>query len=136
MKLDERMLRMLRETETIATVGFSTKPYKPSHYVPRYMMEQGYRVIPVHPEADEILGEKSYTNLRDIPEEVDLVQLFRPSDQVPPHVDEAVEIGADFIWMQLGINHKEAAARARQAGLEVIEDRCMMVEHRRLRSEI
>lgn len=136
MKLEEKMIKMLRETNVIATVGFSTKPHKPSHYVPRYMIEQGYKVIPVHPKADEILGEKAYPTLLDVPEEVDMVQLFRPSSQVPPHVDEAIEINADFIWMQLGISHKEAAAKARQAGLEVVQDRCLMVEHRRLQDKI
>ena len=136
MKLEEQIIKMLQGTEVIATVGFSTKPHKPSHYVPRYLMEQGYKVIPVHPEADDILGEKAYPTLKEVPDEVDLVQLFRPSAEVPPHVEEAIEVGADFIWMQLGIRNKEAAARAREAGLEVIQDRCLMVDHRNLKSKL
>lgn len=136
MKLDELMLTMLKQTKVIATVGFSKHAYKPSHYVPRYLMEQGYTVIPVNPYAEEILGEKSYPSLREIPVAVDMVQLFRPSDEVTPHVAEAIEIGAQFIWMQLGIKNKEAAAKARQAGIAVIQDRCLLVEHRRLQEAL
>lgn len=130
------MVKMLRETEVIATIGFSSKAYKPSHYVPRYMLEQGYQVIPVNPNADEILEQKAYPQLEEVPVAVDMVQIFRPSEQVPPFVDEAIAKGAKFLWLQLGIRHKEAAAKARQAGLEVIMDRCLMVEHRRLKSQL
>lgn len=136
MSLEERMLHMLRETKTIATVGFSTSPHKPSHYVPRYLMEHGYEVVPVNPNAEEILGEKAYPLLEEVPGEVDMVQLFRPSDEVGSHVEQAIEMGAKFLWMQLGIRNKEAAARARDAGLEVVQDRCLMVEHRRLRDQL
>ena len=136
MSLEERMLHMLRETKTIATVGFSSSPHKPSHYVPRYLMEHGYKVVPVNPNAEEILGEKAYPLLEEVPGEVDMVQLFRPSDEVGPHVEQAIEMGAKFLWMQLGIRNKEAAARARDAGLEVVQDRCLMVEHRRLRDQL
>ncbi|MGA9532386.1 MAG: CoA-binding protein [Anaerolineales bacterium] len=129
---DAQLRRILQETDTIATVGFSTHRGKPSHYVPSYMMGHGYRVIPVNPNADEILGQKAYSTLADITEPIDLVQLFRPSDQVGPHVEAAIEAGARFIWMQQGIVNQEAADRARQAGLEVVMDRCMMVEHQRL----
>ena len=130
------IVKMLRETKAIATVGFSTKAHKPSHYVPRYLLEEGYQVIPVNPNADEILGQKAYPTLEQVPMEVDMVQLFRPSDQVAPHVDEAIEMGAKFIWMQLGIKNKEVAAKAREAGLEVIQNRCLMVDHRRLKSQL
>ncbi|MFP3852990.1 MAG: CoA-binding protein [Anaerolineales bacterium] len=136
MNLEDRIQHILRETKTIATVGFSSSPHKPSHYVPRYLMEHGYRVIPVNPNADEILGEKAYPSLAEVPEEVDMVQLFRPSDEVAPHVEQAIEMGARFLWLQLGIRNEEAAAVAREAGLEVIQDRCMMVDHRRIRSQL
>ena len=122
--------RILEQTETIATVGFSRSPEKEAHKVPRYLMDHGYRVIPVNPGADEILGQKAYPDLKLIPEPVDLVQIFRPSDQVMPHVKGAIEIGADAIWMQLGIANEEAASLAREAGLTVVMDLCMRVEHR------
>lgn len=128
--------RILEEVETIATVGFSRKPAKQAHQVPRYLMDHGYRVIPVNPNADEILGQKAYPDLRSLPEPVDLVQLFRPSDQVSPHVEAAIEIGAKYIWMQQGIAHAEAAETARQAGLEVVMDRCMKVEHQLMASRL
>lgn len=133
MALTELMVRIFEQTQTIAAVGFSRRPHKPSHYVPRYLMEHGYRVIPVHPAAQSILGEQAYPLLTDVPDPVDLVQLFRPSAEVGPHVDMAIELGASFIWMQLGIRDPEAAKRARDAGLEVVMDSCMMVEHRRWR---
>jgi predicted CoA-binding protein len=126
------MKRIISESKRVATVGFSTDPAKPSHTVPRYMLEAGYEVIPVHPKADEILGQKVYRNLRDIPGEVDLVQLFRPSHKVMPHVAEAIEIGARFVWMQQGIANEEAAELARRQGIEVVMDRCFRTEHRRL----
>lgn len=122
--------RILQQTETIATVGFSRSPEKEAQKVPRYLMDHGYQVIPVNPNADSILGQKAYPDLVSVPEPVDLVQLFRPSDQVMPHVEQAIEIGADAIWMQLGIANEEAAALAREAGLSVVMDRCMRVEHR------
>jgi predicted CoA-binding protein len=123
---------MLTAYKTIATVGFSSNPRKPSHYVPRYMMAHGYRVIPVNPHADRILGQPSYPSLAKVPVPVDIVQLFRPSSEVGPLVDAAIEIGAKAVWMQLGIVDEAAARRARQSGLDVVMDRCMMVEHRRL----
>lgn len=128
----DRLRRILKETRTIATVGFSRHPHKPSHSVPRYLMHHGYRVIPVNPGADEILGEKAYPSVDEVPVPIDLVQIFRPSDQVGPHVEAAIEAGAKFIWMQQGIVNQQAAERARAAGLEVVMDRCMMVDHRRL----
>jgi predicted CoA-binding protein len=132
MEGDAELRRILQDTETIATVGFSTHPWKPSHYVPSYLMSHGYRVIPVNPGADEILGQKSYAALADIPEPIDMVQLFRPSDQVGPYVDAAIAAGARYVWMQQGIVNREAAERARAAGLEVVMNRCMMVDHKRL----
>lgn len=129
--MDELVEKILEETETIAVVGMSSRRSRAGYYVPAYLQRQGYRIIPVNPYEDEILGEKVYPELEAVPEPVDLVLLFRRSDQVPPHVEEAIAIGADAVWMQSGIVNEAAAARARAAGLDVVMDRCMMVEHRR-----
>ena len=124
--------RQLTQAETIAVVGMSPKPDRPSHYVARYLMENGYKIIPVNPAADEILGMKSYPNLKSVPERIDLVDIFRRSSQVPPIVDDALEIGARFIWMQDGVRHEESAAKARSRGVSVVMDNCTMREHQRL----
>jgi predicted CoA-binding protein len=125
----DRVLRILKSVHTLAVVGMSTNPDKEAHTVPAYLMEHGYRVIPVNPNAAEILGLKSYTHLGEVPEPVDLVLIFRPSPDVPPIVDEAIRIGARVIWMQLGIAHEQAAEAARRAGLEVVMDRCIRTSH-------
>jgi len=129
--MDELVERILEETETIAVVGMSSRRSRAGYYVPAYLQRQGYRIIPVNPYEEEILGEKVYPELEAVPEPVDLVLLFRRSDQVPPHVEEAIAIGADAVWMQSGIINEAAAQKARAAGLDVVMDRCMMVEHRR-----
>ena len=98
----------------------------------KYLQDQGYRIVPVNPRADTILGEKSYPDLASIPEKVDVVDIFRRSDDVPPVVDQAIDIGAKAVWMQLGIVNEDAAVKAREAGLGVVMDRCMLVEHRNL----
>lgn len=130
---DETIERLLRTAETIAVVGLSSQQTRPGYYVPAYLQRQGYRIIPVNPNLDEALGEQAYASLRDIPEsiDVDIVQLFRRPEKVPPSVEEAIEIGARAVWMQSGIVNREAAERARAAGLDVVMDACMMVEHRR-----
>ncbi len=125
---------ILEKSKVIAVVGLSPKPHRDSHEVARYMQDNGYRIIPVYPRADSILGEKVYPDLKSIPEKVDVVDIFRKSQDVPPVVDEAIEIGAKAVWMQLGIVHEGAAAKAREAGLGVVMDRCMLVEHRNLAS--
>jgi predicted CoA-binding protein len=127
----EAIEKILTETRTIAVVGLSSRSQRAGYYVPAYLQEQGYRIIPVNPYLDRALGEKAYPNLETVPEPVDLVLLFRRSEYVPPLVEEAIEIGAQAIWMQLGIRHEEAAAKAEQAGLDVVMDACMLVEHRR-----
>ena len=129
--INTTMEKIMQETETIAVVGLSSRPSRAGHYVPAYLQQQGYRIIPVNPYLDEILGEKVYASLGDIPHPVDLVLIFQRSENVPPFVDEAIEIGAKAVWMQLGIAHDAAAAKARTAGLDVVEDACMMVEHRK-----
>ena len=123
--------RILKESRTVAVVGMSPRPDRPSHYVAKYLLESGYDIIPVNPQVDEVLGLKSYPNLSSIPRHVDLVDIFRRSIQVPPIVDEAIEIGAQFVWMQDGVIHEEAAAKAREAGATVVMDNCTLREHSR-----
>lgn len=112
----------LTNSKTIAVVGLSPRPERPSHYVAKYLQEQGYRVIPVNPQLDNVLGEKCYPNLKSIPESVDMVDVFRRSSLVGPIVDEAIEIGAKYIWMQDGVIDEQAAERAESAGLGVVMD--------------
>ena len=122
---------ILEESKTVAVVGLSPREERDSHRVAKYLQSQGYRIIPVNPNADEILGERSYPDLASIPEPIDVVDVFRGSEAVPEIVEEAIQVGAKTVWMQQGVIHEEAAARAREAGLRVVMDRCMMVEHRR-----
>jgi len=122
---------ILTKYRTIGVVGCSKDPAKDAHTVPAYMQAHGYRVIPVNPTATEILGERAYPNLSAVPEPYEIVNIFRPSDQVEPIVDEAIRAGkATVIWMQTGIVNEAAAAKARAAGMVVVMDRCMRTEHR------
>ena len=132
---------ILEKAKTIAVVGLSKEPEKDSHKVSAYLQQHGYRIIPVNPFADEVLGEKSYRSLLDIPVEIqktiDIVDVFRRSEDVPPIVEQAIQlkgkVGRPFVvWMQLGIVNEEAALAARKAGLVVVMDKCLMVEHHRL----
>ena len=127
----DKIQRILTESRTVAVVGMSPRPDRPSHYVAKYLMDNGYHIIPVNPQIDEVLGLRSYPDLTSIPCQVDLVDIFRRSNQVPPIVDEAIETGARFIWMQDGVIHEGAAARARAAGLPVVMDNCTLREHSR-----
>lgn len=132
----ERLPYILTHCRTIAVVGLSPKPHRASFDVARYMQGQGYRIIPVNPNATEVLGEKAYASLTEAAqhEHIDLVNCFRNSEDIPPIVDEAIAIGAKAIWMQLGIRHPAAAAQAEAAGLLVVQDHCLMVDHRVLKS--
>ncbi len=130
----EDIQEILATSKTIAVVGLSNKPYRPSYGVAAYLQDEGYKVIPVNPTIIEVLGEKAYPSLRDIPERVDVVQIFRRAEAVPPIVDDAMAIGAKVVWMQLGIVNEEAAARAKAAGLKVVMDACMATTHRSLRA--
>ena len=132
MNNDQMMKEILLSAKTIASVGLSGNQQKESFWIASYLKEQGYRVIPVNPTATEILGEKAYPDLSSVPEKVDIVQVFRKPEDVPPVVDEAIKIGAKVVWMQEGIVHEEAAQKARDAGLQVIMDACMRGTHRRL----
>lgn len=123
---------LLRNAHTIAVVGLSGKRFRPSYGVSEYMQSAGYRIIPVNPNERQVLGETSYASLDEVPEPVDIVDIFRRSEFVPEIVEAAIRKGARAIWMQEGVIHERAAERARQAGLEVIMDRCILKEHRRL----
>ena len=129
---DIQIKSLLAESTNIAVVGLSPKSQRPSNLVARYLIDKGYRVIPVNPGHGEILGLTCYPDLDAIPESVDVVDIFRKSSEVAPIVDQAVDIGARAIWMQLGIINEEAAKRAISAGLRVVMDRCIKVEHSRL----
>jgi predicted CoA-binding protein len=124
--------RLLTETRTWAVVGCSPSPDRDSHRIARLLQRHGMRVIPVNPAVQTILGERSYPSLSEIPEPVDVVDIFRRADQAGVHVDEAIEIGAAAVWMQLGVIDETAAARARAAGLDVVMDRCPAIELPRL----
>jgi len=128
------MEKIMAQAKTIAVVGFSSKPTKAGYYVPAYLKEQGYRIIPVNPMLKEGLGETAVPTLTDINEPIDLVLLFQRSENVPPFVDQAIAIGAKAVWMQLGIANEAAAEKAKAAGLDVVQDACMLVEHRRWRA--
>lgn len=129
---DRTVIReILSETRVIAVVGLSSRPERAGYYVPAYLKGQGYRVIPVNPYLESALSERSYPDLLSVPIPIDLVLLFRKSDAVLPFVDQAIEIGARAVWMQLGIVNYEAANKAFHAGIKVVMDACMLIEHRR-----
>jgi uncharacterized protein len=123
---------LLHKSKTIAVVGLSGNPMRPSFGVSEYMQREGYRIIPVNPQETEILGEKSYARLEDIPEHVDIVDVFRRPEFVPDIVESAIRIGADALWLQEDVVHEEGAERARAAGLAVVMDKCLLKEHRRM----
>jgi hypothetical protein len=124
--------RILKECRVLAVVGLSAQWHRPSFFAAKYMLEHGYRVIPVNPQYPEVLGQKCYASLRDIPEKVDLVDVFRKTADVLPVARDAVAIGAKVLWQQIGVKNEEAAALARAAGLETVMDRCVKIEHARL----
>jgi predicted CoA-binding protein len=127
-------LREILDYETIAVVGCSTTAGKAAHEIPAYMQRHGYRIVPINPFADEILDETAYDSVTDVPDEIDIVDVFRPSEEVAGIVDEVLERDdAKVIWTQLGIKDDEAAQRAEAAGIDVVQDRCLKVEHGRLR---
>ncbi len=123
--------RLLAESKTIAVVGLSSDVYRASYGVSAYMQEQGYRIIPVNPNESEVLGERAYPDLASVPVPVDIVDVFRRSEFVPEVMQDAIRIGAKAVWMQEGVEHAEAAAQGRAAGLIVVENRCILREHRR-----
>ena len=122
---------ILKKCKTIAVVGLSSNPMRPSHEVTEYMQRAGYRIIPVNPNETEVFGEKSYARLEDVPGKIDLVNIFRRPEEVMPVVESAIRIGVPVVWMQLGIENEEAAKKALAAGLVVVEDACILIEHRK-----
>jgi predicted CoA-binding protein len=126
---------ILKNYKTIAVVGLSSNPRRPSFGVAQYMQSAGYRIIPVNPNETEVLGEKCYPRLEDVPksQRIEIVDIFRRAENIPPVVDSSIVIGAKVIWMQLGIDNQNAAAQARAAGLFVVEDACILIEHRHRR---
>jgi predicted CoA-binding protein len=127
-----RVAAILGEARTIVVVGLSARRFRPSHGVAEYLQRAGYRIIPVNPKIAEVLGERSYASLDEVPEPVDIVDIFRRPEHVPAIVEAAIRKGAKTIWMQEGVVHEEAARRAESAGLAVIMDRCILKEHKRL----
>jgi uncharacterized protein len=128
----DEQIKKIYALKNIAVVGMSKNPEKAAHYVPKYLAEQGYNIVPVNPTSDEILGKKCYPSLLDVPVQIDIVDVFRPSDQVKPVVEEAVKIKPRVIWLQEGIHDPEAESLAKKEGIDVIFNRCMLAEHQRL----
>ena len=128
----DEIKNILERSKKIAIVGLSPKEERDSNRVAKYLIEKGYEIVPVNPGQKEILGKDCFKTLTDIPFKVDVVDLFLNPDRVPPVVDQAIEIGAPVLWMQIGVIHNEAAQKARAAGLAVVMDRCMMREHKKL----
>jgi hypothetical protein len=127
----DRITELLKNAKTIAVVGLTDSPLRPSYGVSHYMLSQGYRIIPVNPNITDWMGEKAYATLLDVPEKVDIVNVFRRSEFVPAIVEQAIQIKAPAIWMQEGVIHEEAAEKARQAGIFVVMDSCILKEHRK-----
>ena len=128
----ESLRRILQDYRRVAIVGLSADWSRPSYFAAKYLLDHGYEVIPVNPKYEDILGQKCYPDLLSIPGQVDIVDLFQKTERIPPFVEDAIKIGAKVVWMQLGIIHDDAAARACEAGLEVVMDRCMKIEYARL----
>jgi predicted CoA-binding protein len=126
----DAIAELLRNSKTIAVVGLSNNPLRPSHGVSAYMQSQGYRIIPVNPQVHESLGEKAFPTLLDVPEKIDIVNIFRRSEFVEEVVDQAIQLKVPAVWMQQDVIHEKAAEKARSAGIFVVMDRCILVEHR------
>ena len=139
MPMDPEIVDIIKDAKTIAVVGLSPKPHRDSNSVARYLIEQGYIVVPINPGQDEILGFKAYPDLltaRDGVGPIDIVDIFRAPELVMEHVEEAIQIGARLIWMQLGVTNEEAAQRAREANIPVVMDECIKVKHKRLSRQL
>ncbi len=128
----QSLRRILRENRVIAVVGLSANWYRPSFFAAKYMQEHGYTIVPVNPAYKEVLGQKCYASLRDIPAKIDIVDCFRKTEEIVPIAEDAIAIGAKVLWQQLGVNNQEAARKAEAAGLDSVMDRCVKIEHARL----
>ncbi|MFQ5522653.1 MAG: CoA-binding protein [Acidimicrobiia bacterium] len=129
-------LQIIQNSESVALVGVSANPIRSSNFVASYLIRTSFRTYPVNPAYDEVLGLKTYDSLFDLPEVPDIVDVFRRSEAIPDVVDEAIEVGAKVVWLQLGLRHDEAAKRARDAGLVVVQDRCLKIEHARFSGKL
>jgi uncharacterized protein len=129
---DEELKKLLTETKSIAVVGASPKPWRDSGAIADFLQKKGYKVFPVNPQYQEVLGMKCYPDLKSIPEKIDMVDIFRNPDDIEPLIDEAIAVGAKSVWMQLGVVNTKAASKAERAGISVVMDRCISVEHRAL----
>ena len=129
---EDEITAILRQAKTVAVVGISDNEARDSHKVAKYLKEHGYRMIPVNPKCREVLGETCYPGLTDVPEHIDVVDIFRNLEAIPGIVDEAIAVKADVVWMQLGLSHAEAAEKARTAGLQVVMDHCIKIEHSKI----
>ncbi len=127
---NDPIAELLKKSKTIAVVGLSDSPFKPSYGVSEYMQQHGYKIIPVNPQVSEVLGEKAYPSLLDIPEKIDIVDVFRRPEFVPEIVEQAIQLKVPALWLQETVVHEEAAAKARQAGIFVVMDKCILKEHR------
>ena len=130
------ILDLLKQAKTIAVVGLSSNTSRPSHGVAQYLQASGYRILPVNPNEREVLGEKSYARVEDVPEKIDILEIFRRPEEVWPAVEGAIRVGAKAVWMQLGIENLPAAEQARAAGLTVIMDACLLIEHKKRRQSL
>ena len=130
MNESEQITELLKKSKNIAVVGLSSSPMRPSYGVSAYLQSHGYKIIPVNPEIKGALGEKAYASLSEVPEKIDIVDIFRRSEFVPSLVDEAIRLKPAAIWMQEGVQHEAAAEKARKAGILVVQDRCLLKEHR------
>jgi len=128
----DKIFDILKTSKTIAVIGMSKNPEKDANSIPAYLIQKGYNVIPVNPSADEILGKKSYKKLSDVPGEVDIVDVFRPSEDVPNYIDDVIAKRPKVFWLQLGIRNDQASARVAEKGIITIQDRCIMQEHKKL----
>ena len=126
---------LLTKYKTIAVVGLSSNPMRPSYGVTEYMQSSGYHIIPVNPNETDVLGEPSYANLEEVPQKIEIVDIFRRAEEIPPVVDAAIRVGAKVVWMQQGITNEPAAEKARAAGITVIMDACILIEHKRRRQK-
>ena len=129
---DEKMTTMLKESRVVAVVGHSDKPFRTSYQIAQYLRNAGYTVYPVNPQVAEIDGEKSYSSLAEIPVPIDIVDVFRRSEHLAGVVDEAIQVGAKAVWAQLGVSDAEAAKKADEANMDIVMDRCIKIDHRRL----
>jgi predicted CoA-binding protein len=130
LSLSDPIAELLKTSKTIAVVGLSDDPMRPSHSVSAYMQRKGYRIIPVNPQLNACLGEKAYATLLDVPEKIDIVNIFRRPEFVPEIVEQAIQLKVPAVWMQQDVIHEKTAKKARQAGIFVVMDQCILVEHR------